>query len=158
MRGFCSTQRVYWEDTDAGGVVYYANYLKFLERARTEWLRAQGFSQHALAQQPGILFAVTNVEVSYQRPARLDDELLVTCELKRAGTASLRFAQRIYRRDGADAQPPADASPARDACDAAGELLTTAQVRVACLDAQTLRPQRLPDFLQDLLVKQEERA
>jgi acyl-CoA thioester hydrolase len=135
VREFCSTQRVYWEDTDAGGVVYYANYLKFLERARTEWLRAQGFSQHSLAQQPGILFAVTNVEVSYQRPARLDDELRVTCELTRAGAASLRFAQRIYRRD---------------------ELLTTAQVRVACIDARTLRPQRLPDFLQDLSTKHEE--
>jgi acyl-CoA thioester hydrolase len=135
VRAFCSTQRVYWEDTDAGGVVYYANYLKFLERARTEWLRAQGFSQHRLAEQPGILFAVTNVEVSYQRPARLDDELSVTCELTRAGAASLRFAQRIYRRD---------------------ELLTTAQVRVACVDARTLRPQRLPDFLQDLFAKHEE--
>ena len=115
--------------------MYYANYLRFLERARTEWLRAQGFSQHSLAEQPGILFAVTKVEVSYQRPARLDDELAVTCELKRAGAASLRFAQRIYRRD---------------------ELLTTAEVRVACIDARTLRPQRLPDFLQDLFAKHEE--
>ena len=139
MRGFCSTQRVYWEDTDAGGVVYYANYLRFLERARTEWLRARGFSQHRLAQEPGILFAVTDVEVKYQRPARLDDELLVTCELSRAGAASLSFMQRIYRGT-------------------ADELLTTAQVRVACIDARTLRPQRLPDFLQELLTKQEERG
>jgi tol-pal system-associated acyl-CoA thioesterase len=137
---FCSPQRVYWEDTDAGGVVYYANYLKFLERARTEWLRAQGFSQHELVQRPGVLFAVTSVEVSYQRPARLDDQLLVTCELERAGAASLRFAQRIYRRAAED------------------ELLTTARVRVACLDARTLRPQRLPDFLQDILMQHEERA
>jgi acyl-CoA thioester hydrolase len=128
VSGFCSTQRVYWEDTDAGGVVYYANYLKFLERARTEWLRARGFSQHRLARDPGILFAVTNVEVSYQRPARLDDEL-----------------QQIYRRAAVQEPTPE-------------ELLTTAQVRVACLDAQTLRPQRLPEFLQDLFVKQEERA
>jgi acyl-CoA thioester hydrolase len=137
---FCSPQRVYWEDTDAGGVVYYANYLKFLERARTEWLRAQGFSQQELAQRPGILFAVTSVEVSYQRPARLDDELLVTCELERAGAASLRFAQRIYRRAADE------------------ELLTTARVRVACIDARTLRPQRLPDSLHDLLLQHEERA
>jgi acyl-CoA thioester hydrolase len=144
VRGFSSLQRVYWEDTDAGGVVYYANYLKFLERARTEWLRARGFSQHELAQAPGILFAVTNVEVSYQRPARLDDELLVTCELQRAGAASLSFAQRIYR----------GASAALDE----SELLTTAKVRIACVDARTLRPQRLPDFLQELLMKQEERA
>ena len=144
MRGFCSTQRVYWEDTDAGGVVYYANYLRFLERARTEWLRARGFSQHRLAEEPGILFAVTNVEVSYQRPARLDDELLVTCELARAGAASLSFMQRIYRRAAAQ--------------EVAGELLTTAQVRVGCLDARTLRPQRIPDFLHELLAKQEERG
>jgi len=143
VRGFSSTQRVYWEDTDAGGVVYYANYLKFLERARTEWLRERGFSQYQLAREPGILFAVTDVEVSYQRPARLDDELQVTCELARAGAASLSFMQRIYRR-AAEA--------------AAAELLTTAQVRVACLDARTLRPQRLPDFLQELLTKQEERG
>jgi len=145
LKSFCSTQRVYWEDTDAGGVVYYANYLKFLERARTEWLRAQGFSQHALARDPGILFAVTDVEVSYQRPARLDDELLVTCELARAGAASLSFRQHIYRR-------------AASAAAEVGDLLTTAQVRVACVDAQTLRPQRLPDVLQDLLTKHEERA
>ncbi len=150
MRGFRSRQRVYWEDTDAGGVVYYANYLKFFERARTEWLRALGFSQQRLAKEPGILFAVTNVEVSYQRPARLDDELLVTCELARAGAASLSFRQQIYRAapDGHAASAAADP----------GELLTTAQVRVACIDAQALRPQRLPDFLQDLLAKQEERA
>ncbi len=153
MRVFRSIQRVYWEDTDAGGVVYYANYLKFLERARTEWLRALGFSQYELAQQPGILFAVTNVEVSYQRPARLDDELVVTCELARAGAASLCFAQRIYRR--ADAPSKADAPDKADALES-GELLTTAQVRVACIDARTLKPQRLPDFLQPMLIKYEE--
>ena len=146
MSTFCCPQRVYWEDTDAGGVVYYANYLKFLERARTEWLRALGFSQHELAQRPGILFAVTSVEVSYQRPARLDDRLLVTCELERAGAASLRFAQRIYRgAAGADVEVD-------------GELITTARVRVACIDAATLRPQRLPDSLHELLIQNEERA
>jgi acyl-CoA thioester hydrolase len=144
VSAFSTPQRVYWEDTDAGGVVYYANYLKFLERARTEWLRAQGFSQHELAREPGILFAVTTIEVSYQRPARLDDELLVTCQLERAGAASLNFAQRIYRRSHAGG--------------ADGELLTTARVRVACVDARTLRPQRLPDFLHDLLLQHEEQA
>ena len=146
MSAFRSPQRVYWEDTDAGGVVYYANYLKFLERARTEWLRAQGYAQHELAQEPGILFAVTSIEVSYQRPARLDDELLVTCELERAGGASLRFAQRVYRRASGGTAGTQE------------ELLTTARVRVACLDARTLRPQRLPDFLQDRLMQYEERA
>lgn len=155
---FCWAARVYWEDTDGGGVVYYANYLKFLERARTEWLRAQGVSQRALAEKRGIVFTVTSVEVSYRRPARLDDELLVTCEPARAGGASLSFAQRIYRR--APAGPAGSASPAGPATSGAppgearpeaDELLATAEVRVACVDARTLRPQRLPDFVVDVL-------
>lgn len=146
---FCWAARVYWEDTDGGGVVYYANYLKFLERARTEWLRAQGVSQRALAEERGIVFTVTSVEVSYRRPARLDDELLVTCEPARAGGASLSFAQRIYRR--APAGPATSASPPGEARPEADELLATAEVRVACVDARTLRPQRLPDFVVDVL-------
>ncbi len=136
---FCWAERVYWEDTDGGGVVYYANYLKFLERARTEWLRAQGVSQRALAEERGIVFTVASVEISYRRPARLDDDLLVTCEPTRTGGASLLFEQRIYRRAVADAPPEA------------GELLATAQVRVACVDTRTLRPQRLPDFVVDVV-------
>ena len=127
--------RVYWEDTDGGGVVYYANYLKFLERARTEWLRALGVSQQALAREEGIVFTVASVEIRYRRPARLDDELIVTCEPQRAAGASVHFAQSIYRRSDADgpaAQP---------------DLLACAQVRVACIDARTLRPQRLPEFM-----------
>ncbi len=146
---FCWAARVYWEDTDGGGVVYYANYLKFLERARTEWLRAQGVSQRALAEERGIVFTVTSVEVSYRRPARLDDELLVTCEPARAGGASLSFAQRIYRR--APAGPATSGAPPGEARPEADELLATAEVRVACVDARTLRPQRLPDFVVDVL-------
>jgi acyl-CoA thioester hydrolase len=119
--------RVYWEDTDGGGIVYYANYLRFLERARTEWLRSLGFSQLKLAEEPGVLFAVVSLSIEYRRPAKLDDELLITCEPAIEGAASVRFAQRIYR--GAD------------------ELLVEANVRVACIDARTLRPKRLPDFL-----------
>jgi acyl-CoA thioester hydrolase len=125
--------RVYWEDTDGGGVVYYANYLKFLERARTEWLRALGVSQQALAHDEGILFTVASVEIRYRRPAKLDDELIVTCEPHRAGGASMHFAQSIYRRTDRPAAQP--------------DLLACAQVRVACIDAQTLRPQRLPEFV-----------
>jgi len=119
--------RVYWEDTDGGGIVYYANYLRFLERARTEWLRSLGFSQLKLAEDPGVLFAVVSLNIEYRRPAKLDDELLITCEPAVEGAASVRFVQRIYR--GAD------------------ELLVEASVRVACIDARTLRPKRLPDFL-----------
>lgn len=118
--------RVYWEDTDGGGIVYYANYLRFLERARTEWLRAKGYSQAELAREPGILFTVVSVHVNYRRPARLDDELVVTCEPHAEGRASLRFAQRILR---------------------GAELLADADVRVACLAAATLRPTRVPEFV-----------
>jgi acyl-CoA thioester hydrolase len=79
VRAFSWAARVYWEDTDGGGIVYYANYLRFLERARTEWLRSLGHSQHELARTAGILFAVAGLEVEYRRPARLDDELTITC-------------------------------------------------------------------------------
>jgi acyl-CoA thioester hydrolase len=122
--------RVYWEDTDGGGIVYYANYLRFLERARTEWLRSLGFSQLQLAEEPGVLFAVVSLNIEYRRPAKLDDELVTTCEPAMEGSASLRFAQRIFR--------------------GANELLVEASVRVACIDARTLRPKRLPDFLSNL--------
>jgi acyl-CoA thioester hydrolase len=126
---FCWPLRVYWEDTDGGGVVYYANYLRFMERARTEWLRALGYSQAALAADPGILFMVLNVNVDYRSPARLDDALVVSCEPQREGRASLRFAQRIHRDE------------------LSGPLLVEASVRVACVDSKTFRPKRLPEFI-----------
>lgn len=128
MTGFSWPARVYWEDTDGGGVVYYANYLKYLERARTEWLRHLGFSQTVLAKDPGIVFVVASLSIDYRRPARLDDSLTVTCEYRPDGAACMRFEQRIQRAAGNEA----------------GELLVEASVRVACLDAQTFRPRRLP--------------
>ena len=128
--------RVYWEDTDGGGIVYYANYLRFLERARSEWLRARGHSQLQLARDRGIVFTVVSLAVDYRAPARLDDELEITCEPHSEGAASLRFAQRIYRAPAAGRAP---------------ELLLEASVRVACVDVRTLRPQRLPEFLADAL-------
>ena len=135
MSGFSWPARVYWEDTDGGGIVYYANYLRFLERARTEWLRSLGYSQQALARDPGIVFAVVSLNVEYRKPARLDDELVITCEPNPEGAVTLRFAQQIYR----------------DELDGAGGrrrgLLLEADVRVACVDAATLRPKRLPEFL-----------
>jgi acyl-CoA thioester hydrolase len=134
VSGFSWPARVYWEDTDGGAIVYYANYLRFLERARTEWLRSQGHSQLELAHDPGILFTVVSLQVDYRAPARLDDELQITCEPVPEGAASLRFTQRIYRR-AADSASPA--------------LLLEANVRVACVDARTLRPKRLPRFLLD---------
>ena len=133
MSEFSWPARVYWEDTDGGAIVYYANYLRFLERARTEWLRAQGHSQLALAREPGILFTVVSVHVDYRAPARLDDELEITCAPRPEGAATLHFVQRIYRTGAARR----------------AELLVEAQVRVACVDAATLRPRRLPQFLRE---------
>ena len=129
--------RVYWEDTDGGGIVYYANYLRFLERARSEWLRARGHSQLQLARDRGVVFTVVSLAVDYRAPARLDDELEITCEPRADGAASLRFAQRIYRAPAAGC--------------AAQLLLLEASVRVACVDVRTTRPQRLPEFLASAL-------
>jgi acyl-CoA thioester hydrolase len=115
--------RVYWEDTDAGGVVFYANYLKFFERARTEWLRSLGISQRELAQRDGALFVVTDTRVSLKAPAHLDDTLDVTVDVARRGAASVTIAQQA-RRDGT--------------------LLAEGTVRIGCVDASSFRPQRLP--------------
>jgi acyl-CoA thioester hydrolase len=127
MSEFSWRTRVYWEDTDGGGVVYYANYLKFMERARTEWLRMLGHSQMELAETHGFVFAVVEVKVNYRRPARLDDELLVSCVPVPEGRASLRFKQTVTRTGGT--------------------LLAEGEVRVACVDAKTFRPRPLPDFV-----------
>ena len=117
--------RVYFEDTDSGNVVYYANYLKFLERARTEWLRSLGFQQNALMKDHGMMFAVVSVRADYLKPARLDDLLFISCE-PQLQRASLHFKQQI-RRGSED-----------------GELLLDAEIRVACLDANNFKPRRLP--------------
>ena len=119
--------RVYWEDTDAGGVVYYANYLKFCERARTEWLRGLGIDQQRLADTERLMFVVSSAQVRYLSPARLDDALLVGVDFGARGAASLEFVQQI-RRD-----------------DAERTLLAEARVLVACVQAQSFRPQRMPE-------------
>ena len=115
--------RIYWEDTDAGGVVFYANYLKFFERARTEWLRARGVDQQALREATGAIFVVSDTAMRYLRPARLDDQLLVTVDPVQIGPASMRFAQQAWRD---------------------GELLAEGTIRAGCVDAGTFRPRRLP--------------
>jgi acyl-CoA thioester hydrolase len=126
MKEFTWRARVYWEDTDGGGVVFYANYLKYMERARTEWLRAMGHSQSELVEQFGFVFAVVEVRLQYRRPARLDDELEISCVPVPEGSASIRFQQVIRRGD---------------------TVLVEAEVRVACVDAKTFRPRRLPPFI-----------
>ena len=115
--------RVYWEDTDAGGVVFYANYLKFFERARTEWLRALGFSQQALKHDSGTIFVVSHTSVHYHRPARLDDELLVTVLLREAGRASMVVAQQAWRGT---------------------ELIAQGEIRIGCVDSDSFKPRRIP--------------
>jgi tol-pal system-associated acyl-CoA thioesterase len=127
MSEFTWRARVYWEDTDGGGVVFYANYLKYMERARTEWLRSMGHAQSELAEKFGFVFAVAEVKLNYRRPARLDDELTISCVPVPEGRASIRFRQVISRFD---------------------EVLVEGEVRVACVDAKTFRPRRLPDFIQ----------
>ena len=116
--------RVYWEDTDAGGIVFYANYLKFFERARTEWLRAAGVEQHQLREETGIIFVVAGTSLRYVAPAKLDDLLIVTVEPEPAGRASLVVRQRAMRGD---------------------TLLCEGEIRIGCVRAQDLKPQRLPD-------------
>ena len=120
--------RIYWEDTDAGGVVYHGSYLRFLERARTEWLRSIGIDQSRLKTEHGLVFVVSAVSVSFKRPARLDDELLATSLLSKRGGASLHFQQTLIRP-------------------ASGETVLEAEVRAACVQAQSFRPMPIPSGL-----------
>mgnify|MGYP002734473439 CR=1 FL=1 len=120
--------RVYWEDTDAGGVVYHASYVCFLERARTEWLRSIGVSQYSLREQDDVVFAVRGMQLEYLAPARLDDALTVHVRVAEMGRASLVFDQRIVRQSD-------------------GKLLLEAKVRVACLSGGTFRPRALPEWM-----------
>jgi acyl-CoA thioester hydrolase len=115
--------RIYWEDTDAGGIVFYANYLKFFERARTEWLRALGIGQHALREATGGMFVVSETAVKYHRPAQLDDLLRVTARLSEGGRASLVIAQQAWRGE---------------------TLLCEGTIRIGWVDESTLKPARIP--------------
>jgi acyl-CoA thioester hydrolase len=118
--------RVYYEDTDAGGVVYHATYLKFLERGRTEWLRALGFEQDRLREEQGVLFVVRKLSIDYLRPARFNEQLLVTAAIAGHGRTSLDFEQRVLRFANA-------------------EICCRAHVNVACIDPQRMRAVRIPD-------------
>ena len=123
--------RVYYEDTDVGGVVYYANYLKFYERARTEMLRAMGFEQDELISSESAIFAVRSVKDDYLKPARFNELLDISACLSLVNAASLTFEQSVTRND---------------------ELLSTATIRIACLDSNTLRPRHIPDDLKQAIV------
>jgi acyl-CoA thioester hydrolase len=121
---FCWPVRVYWEDTDAGGVVYHASYLRFMERARSEWLRGQGIDQLAFKQATGLAFLVRAMQIEFLLPALLDDELLVTVQVKQRRAASMLFEQSITRADGS--------------------CLIQATVRVACVDVLCMRAAPIP--------------
>jgi acyl-CoA thioester hydrolase len=129
--------RVYWEDTDAGGIVYYANYLKFFERARTEWLRSLGLAQSELAAQAGLVFVVAEVHLRYAAPARLDDALQIELRVQDFGAASLQVTQQAWLTG-------AQRDEQEDAQGAPGTLLCEATVRVGCVQAASLRPARIP--------------
>lgn len=125
--------RVYYEDTDSGGVVYYANYLKFMERARTEWLRAQGVEQDKLMMEQGVIFAVRSAQVDYLKPGRFNQLLLVSVKVVEAGKASLTFEQEVMVKE--------DRQTGGEQC---GEVLCRGRIKIACLDAQTMRPRAIP--------------
>ena len=127
---FVHPVRVYWEDTDAGGVVFYANYLKYFERARTEWLRGLGFSQEAMRRADGVMFIVSQTSVRYLAPARLDDLLCVTVDLREPGRASMTLFQQAWRGD---------------------TLLADGEIRIGCVGAADFKPTRIPKTLVNAL-------
>ena len=120
---FHHSVRVYWEDTDAGGIVFYANYLKFFERARTEWLRALGHGQQAIVDATGCMFVVQDTRVRYLRPARLDDLLVITVDVTERGRASFRIAQQAW---------------------CGQTLLAEGEIRIGCVERATMKPTRIP--------------
>lgn len=130
MRDFTWTIRVYYEDTDAGGVVFYANYLKFFERARTEWLRAAGIGQQELSEEHRAMFVVKSTAVDYHAPAKLDDELKLSVVIERLGRASVQFVQEAWRVGSTGPQ-----------------LLATGRIKVGCVHTETFRPYPIPDHV-----------
>jgi acyl-CoA thioester hydrolase len=126
--------RIYWEDTDAGGVVYHASYVRFFERARTEWLRAAGMGQQTLLEQHGLVFVVHGMDLRFIRPARLDDMLEASVSVTEVRSTSFKVEQLLRRADD-------------------GTLLVSARVRIACLDQRRWRPHPIPEFLLQEILK-----
>ena len=122
--------RIYFEDTDSGGVVYHSNYLKFMERARTEWLRSVGIDQHQLKQHDHIMFVVHRIDIQYRLPARFNDDLIVKSELKDIGSSKIEFRQMIYREN---------------------EMLIDASVDIACIDSEKFKPVRIPSTVKQTM-------
>ena len=122
--------RIYFEDTDSGGVVYHSNYLKFMERARTEWLRSVGIDQHHLKCHDHIMFVVHRINIQYKLPARFNDDLIVKSELKDIGSSKIEFRQMIYREN---------------------EMLIDAIVGIACIDSEKFKPVRIPSTVKETM-------
>lgn len=129
MKEFLWPVRVYYEDTDSGGVVYYANYLKFMERARSEWLRSLGYEQDELNEKEGVIFAVRSIQLDYKKPARFNDLLHVTAQVIKQGKASITFFQQITKAHSD------------------GSVLCEGQIKIACLDSKTMRPVPIPETM-----------
>jgi acyl-CoA thioester hydrolase len=123
IKTFSLPIRIYFEDTDSGGVVYHSNYLKFMERARTEWLISIGIDQRHLKQDNQIMFVAHRIDIQYKLPARFNDDLIVKSELKNIGSSKIEFRQMIYRND---------------------EMLIDATVDIACIDSEKFKPVRIP--------------
>ena len=130
IKTFSLPIRIYFEDTDSGGVVYHSNYLKFMERARTEWLRALGIDQRHLKQDNHIMFVVHRIDIQFKLPARFNDELIVKSELKDIGSSKIEFRQMIYRND---------------------EMLIDASVDIACIDSEKFKPVRIPPTIKQTM-------
>lgn len=145
LSNFTWTVRVYYEDTDAGGVVFYANYLKFFERARTEWLRSAGINQQLMTETHGVMFVVKSTAVDYHAPAKLDNELKLTVVVERMGRASVQFIQEAWRvRVDQDGEHK--------------ELLATGRIKVGCVDTQNFKPSEIPSQVMDSIKTLEVRA
>jgi len=130
IKTFSLPIRIYFEDTDSGGVVYHSNYLKFMERARTEWLRSIGIDQRHLKQDSHIMFVLHRIDIQYKFPARFNDELIVKSELKDIGSSKIEFRQMIYRND---------------------EMLIDASVDFACFDSENFIPVRIPPTIKQTM-------
>lgn len=141
-RVFCWPLRVYWEDTDAGGIVFYANYLKFFERSRTEWLRSLGVEQQRLRESTGGIFVVAETSIRYHRSARLDDELIVTASLVEAGRASMIIGQQVLLKTEQKTEQEEGQAPI---------LLCEGSIRIGWVDAASLQPRRIPAAILDSL-------
>lgn len=136
MENFSWPVRVYYEDTDSGGVVYYANYLRFMERARTEWLRHLGVEQDQVRDEHGVIFAVRSIALDYLKPARFNDALQVTVELREMGRASITFSQRVLKQtEGSTIE------------------LCRGEVKIACIDVEMLRPKPIPESIKTEIMR-----